>query len=249
MEHLMSAEILNEEAVQPLSGVDGKEVSSSGTVAKTEQPPKPMTASEKLCLNVSVLAVILTILYVTGFFTNLPAFMALSLEERPVRTFFVSALAAGIATWMLSWMMPRQVAVLACSPAFLFFGFWLSSAWAWMIAAYPATLDGSAATWVFIATLIPGFCLSLHWFSEKDNPSISARIEVFAWTVTLVNGIALLLTFLITTTFIESVKGEFEATINSEAIRHERLSYIFSGCPIVKSQKYCEALKVISSEE
>ncbi len=242
----MSADNSSEETVKPLSDADESNASSSE--AKAGQPPKPMTTSEKLCINFSFLAVIMAILYVTGFFANLPAFMALSLEERPFRTFLMSALAAVIATWMLSLMMPRQTAVLAYSPTFLFVWFWLSTAWTWMTDAYPRTLDGSAPTWVFIATLIPGICACIHWFSETDKPSISGRIEVFAWTVTLVNGIALVLTFLINTTFIESVKNEFETKINSEITRHERLSYIFSGCPIVKSQKYCEALKVISSE-
>lgn len=38
--------------------------------------------------------------------------MAISLAERPFRTFLMSALAAVIATWMFSLMMARQTAVL-----------------------------------------------------------------------------------------------------------------------------------------
>jgi heme/copper-type cytochrome/quinol oxidase subunit 2 len=150
---------------------------------------------------------------------------------------------------MLSSFRPRQIDVLGRLPAFVVGGFWLNTAWAGMIKNYPATLGDTSAVWVLIATLILGFCVSYHWKDEKEKITASSRVEVFAWTTLIANVVALFLTFFITAAFIGNVKDGIEAKIDAVVERHDRLNYIFSGCPIVKSREYCDALKVITSNE
>lgn len=115
-----------------------------------------------------------------------------------------------------------------------------------MIEKYPATLANTNPVWVLIATMVLGFCISYHW---EDKAPVSTKIEVFSWTTLVANIVALLLTLFITAAFIGGVKGSVEAKIDSEVEIHERLNYIFFACPEVKSKKYCDALKIVTSNE
>lgn len=244
----MSTENSTEEAVKPSSDATAKATEST-TSEKAEKPLPPMPFKEKLCLNVSIMAIIFAVLHVTGLIGGLPAFLAVAIKEQPEATFFATLCASVIFTFVLSCFMPSKIDVLGRLPLFVFAAFWLNTGWGRLIEGYPATLKDTSAVWVLIATMILGFCVSYHENgSEKQKMTVSGRIEIFAWTTIGANVLAFLLTLLITAVFIGSVKGSLEAKIDAEVTFHQRLNDTFFACPEVKSKKYCDALKIVTSE-
>ncbi|TLX17130.1 hypothetical protein [Rhizobium sp. MHM7A] len=245
----MSAGNSTEEPVKLISDAAEKATET----AKSDQSEKtytPMPFKERLCLNVSIMAIVLAILHVTGLINGLPTFLSLAVKEQPFTTFGVTLLASGLLTFVLSDLMPRQIDVVGRLPVFVFSAFWLNFAWTRLIEGYGSTLKDASPAWVLIATMILGFCVSYHENgNEKRRSTVSERIELFVWTTIGANIVAFLATLLITAVFIGDVKGSIESKIDSEVELHQRLDYIVGACPEVKSKEYCNALKVVTSRQ
>jgi hypothetical protein len=219
------------------------------TTEKAKQPQQPMPLKERICLNVSVIAILMAVLNATGLTSGLPAFMAVAVKEQPFVAFCVTGLASGLLAFLLADFIPRKFGILARLPVMTFAAFWLHFAWISIIEVSKSPITDWNAILILISTMLMGFCVAHHLTISGESPALPMRIEVFIWTTMATNLGALAITLLISAAFVGNVKGSIQAKIDSEIDVQKRMEYLWGTCPFVETKEFCDAMKIVTSKK
>jgi len=228
------------------SSIESNEESTQATKT-VEDGNQPMPLKEGFCLNLSMIVVVLAVLNASGLIAGLPSFLTVAVKEQPFGTFLIGLFLSVFIAFLLSDIMPRQVAVAARLPVFAFGTFWLYMAWNSLIDVNGSTVTTTNVTLILIATMLLGFCLSYHASFAGKTPTVSQYIETFVWAIIVANVVAFLVTLVIAVAFMGNVKGRIAAKVHSEVDMQEKLEYIWGACPMVESKEFCDALKIVTS--
>lgn len=161
---------------------------------QTEKIVSTVTTQEKICVGVSISAIILAILNSIGLITGLPEFLATALKVEPFVTFCLMGVFVTVLTGVLVGFVPNKFQAFAWLPAAAFGALLLNEGWQKLIENHEPTVTGSNVVFICIATMMLGFCLAYHATLSGKRPTLSERTLIFMGFTFVANIAALAIT-------------------------------------------------------